>query len=251
MILNESPSVYYTIQQAKVNNIQNVFFFDGNDKLFRKMIFEKGVISMRQDSYGRLLAQRLSSLTKESGMPLRDLADEMDVSAGALSNYQNGKAEPGLTALCAIADYFDVPLDWLVGRSQVKNDKAPEAAICEYLRLNQDNVKYLEHLTSGGHLEEHRVHEAEAINWLLGQKEFRRMINAITIAIWMASEKSDSGETHSDDFFQYLLQNMSDPKYVAITSLTHLLDDRIEDYLTRRELNGKHSTKVQQRGQAD
>ena len=86
---------------------------------------------MKQDSYARLLAQRLNSLTKESGKPIKELASEIEISVGVLSNYQNGKAEPGLTALCAIADYFEVPVDWLVGRSQVRDPKAAEAEVCK------------------------------------------------------------------------------------------------------------------------
>lgn len=207
---------------------------------------------MRKDSYSRILAQRLSELTKESGMPLRDLAYEIDVSAGALSNYQNGKAEPGLTALCAMADYFNVPLDWLVGRSQVKDVKAPDAAVCEYLRLSQNNVAYLEHLTGGDQLEEYRVQEIESINWLFEQKEFREMMNAISVAIWMALEDADRvDKVRTRKYFMSLIQNVGDPKYVAISSLIHLMDDRIDDYLQRRELNGKHSTKVQQGRQTD
>ena len=192
---------------------------------------------MRKDSYARLLAQRLSSLTKESGKPIKELASEIEISVGALSNYQNGKAEPGLTALCAIADYVDVPVDWLVGRSQVKDPKAPEAEVCEYLRLSEDNVAFWKDFTSGGYEEAHRVHGAEFANWLMEQKEFRRMMNAIAVAFIIAADDADRGsEQRVQDYWKKFIHNLQDPKYVAMSSLLHLMDDRVEDYLQKRKL---------------
>lgn len=192
---------------------------------------------MKKDSYARLLAQRLSTLTKESGKPIKELASEIEISVGALSNYQNGKAEPGLTALCAIADYFDVPVDWLVGRSQVKDPKATAPEVCEYLKLSEDNVAFWKDFTSGGYEEAHRVHGAEFANWLMEQKEFRRMMNAIAVAFIIAADDADRGsEQRVQDYWKKFIHNLQDPKYVAMSSLLHLMDDRVEDYLKRREL---------------
>lgn len=192
---------------------------------------------MKKDSYARLLAQRLSILTKESGKSIKELASEIEISVGALSNYQNGKAEPGLTALCAIADYFDVPVDWLVGRSQVKDPKATAPEVCEYLKLSEDNVAFWKDFTSGGYEEAHRVHGAEFANWLMEQKEFRRMMNAIAVAFIIAASDADhKSDQHVQDYWKKFIHNLQDPKYVAMSSLLHLMDDRVEDYLKRREL---------------
>lgn len=184
---------------------------------------------MKQESYARLLAQRLSGLTKESGKSIKELSKEIDISVGALSNYQNVKAEPGLTALCAIADYFEVPVDWLVGRSQVKDPKAAEAAVCEYLRLSEDNVALWEEYTSGGYEEEHRVRGDEFANWLMEQKEFRTMMNAIAASFLIAADDADRGtEQYAQDYWKKFIHNLQDPKYVAMSSLLHLLDDRVD-----------------------
>ena len=184
-----------------------------------------------------MLAQRLSSLTKESGKPIKELAKEIEISVGALSNYQNGKAEPGLTALCAIADYFDVPVDWLVGRSQVKDPKATAAEVCEYLRLSEDNVAFWREFTFGGYEEDHRVKGVEFANWLMEQKEFRRMINAIAVAFIIAADDADRGsEQRVQDYWKKFIHNLQDPKYVAMSSLLHLMDDRVVDFLKGREL---------------
>ena len=194
---------------------------------------------MKQDSYAQLLAQRLSSLTKESGKSIKELAKEIDISVGALSNYQNGKAEPGLTALCAIADYFQVPVDWLVGRSQVRDPEAAEAEVCEYLKLSHEAVRFLRDLTYGSQIEEGRVQSAEISNWLCEQKEFQELIISIWIAVMLEKDRNDHElEPQFQKHLQAYVERIQDPKYIAMSSLVHLLDDRVEDFLKRRRLNG-------------
>ncbi len=192
---------------------------------------------MKTDSYSRLLAQRLSNLTKKANMPLMDLAHEIGISVGALSNYQNGKAEPGLTALCAIADYFEVPVDWLIGRSQVRDPKAEEAGVCEYLRLSHDAVRFLRDLSDGAQTEQGRVQMAEVSNWLFDQEEFQTLL----LSIWFAVSLIGDEEEHKLDagfqkHLQEFVQSVRDPKYVAMSALVHLLDDRVEDYLEGRKM---------------
>ena len=50
------------------------------------------------------------------------------------------------------------------------------------MRLSEDNIAFWKEFTSGGYEEEHRVHGVEFANWLMEQKEFHRMMNAIAVA---------------------------------------------------------------------
>lgn len=56
------------------------------------------------------------------GFSQPDMARETGLTQSQLSNYESGKMIPSLLAAIAIADMFDISLDYLVGRCQ--NSKA-------------------------------------------------------------------------------------------------------------------------------
>ena len=55
------------------------------------------------------------------------------IDSGLLSKYKNGRVEPTLPNAVAIADYFDVSLDWLAGREGFERDshKRPSPAVAQ------------------------------------------------------------------------------------------------------------------------
>lgn len=44
------------------------------------------------------------------------LAKELKVSKGTISFWENGLREPSMSSLIAVADYFNVSVDYLLGR---------------------------------------------------------------------------------------------------------------------------------------
>lgn len=54
-----------------------------------------------------MLGERLRQLRKDSGMTLRDLAERSGLSAGMLSQIENGAADPSLGSLRKLASVFD------------------------------------------------------------------------------------------------------------------------------------------------
>lgn len=60
---------------------------------------------------------RLQELKKQKNVMQKTVADEVGVSLRAYQYYETGTNEPTLSVLVRIADYFDVSLDYLVGRS--------------------------------------------------------------------------------------------------------------------------------------
>lgn len=60
--------------------------------------------------------ERLKELRQENGIGQVELAKQISVSKGIISLWENGLREPTLSNLCALCDYFDVTLDYLVGR---------------------------------------------------------------------------------------------------------------------------------------
>ena len=60
---------------------------------------------------------RLRELRKARGISQLKLAMDLHTSQNTISRYETGEREPGLKELIQLADYFDVTLDDLVGRS--------------------------------------------------------------------------------------------------------------------------------------
>ena len=63
------------------------------------------------------LPDRLKELRKTKQISQKELASIINISARAWRFYESGDREPTITNLIALADYFDVSLDYLVGRS--------------------------------------------------------------------------------------------------------------------------------------
>ena len=67
-----------------------------------------------------ILAQRLKQCRKEKGLTQREVAIYCDITEKAYQNYELMTREPRLEILLKIAEYFDVSLDYLVGRTDKK-----------------------------------------------------------------------------------------------------------------------------------
>lgn len=65
----------------------------------------------------RCFGNMLEALRLEKGLSQADLAKEIYVSSGTISNYENGVHYPDIEKLIALADYFHVSVDYLLGRS--------------------------------------------------------------------------------------------------------------------------------------
>ena len=58
----------------------------------------------------------LHGLRKDRKLTLKDLADYMNVSTQTIMNWENNIYEPDINNLVKLADFFDVSIDYLVGR---------------------------------------------------------------------------------------------------------------------------------------
>lgn len=61
--------------------------------------------------------RRLRELRLENAETQLNLSVELDFDAQEISRYERGVVSPSLKRLITIADYFDVSIDYLVGRS--------------------------------------------------------------------------------------------------------------------------------------
>lgn len=62
------------------------------------------------------MIKNLKALRTQRGISQRDLAEVIMVSQQSINKYENHNVEPDIQTLIKIADYFNVSLDYLVGR---------------------------------------------------------------------------------------------------------------------------------------
>lgn len=60
----------------------------------------------------------LKELRKEQGLKRSELARALQINANTLANYENGTREASYQTLVALADYFKISVDELLGRDE-------------------------------------------------------------------------------------------------------------------------------------
>lgn len=69
-------------------------------------------------SRGRGDLVRLKELRKKKGISQLRLATDLNTTQNTISRYETGEREPGIDELIKIADYFNVSVDYLIGRTE-------------------------------------------------------------------------------------------------------------------------------------
>ncbi len=89
-----------------------------------------------------IMVENLKKLRNELGISQQYLADKIGVSQQSINKYENHGVEPDITTLISIADFFNVTVDYLIGRTSDKSntsDKLTEPErylIREYKKLS-------------------------------------------------------------------------------------------------------------------
>lgn len=81
----------------------------------------------------------LKAVRKKSGKTQKEVAEGIGIGQGTYKNYETGAREPNGETLVAIANYFDVSTDYLLGRPDAK---PPEEPLDEFAR--KEHLKSLE-----------------------------------------------------------------------------------------------------------
>ena len=68
--------------------------------------------------------ERLKDLRSQKGATQKNVADYLGITQQAYANYEGGKREPDAEMLLKVSEYFDVSVDYLLGR-KLKDTSAP------------------------------------------------------------------------------------------------------------------------------
>lgn len=77
------------------------------------------------------LSDMLTYLRKRKGLSQQELANTLKISRSAIGMYETGKREPDLETLEVFADFYNVDMNTLTGKSPVKKqtNKLPDTAV--------------------------------------------------------------------------------------------------------------------------
>lgn len=96
-----------------------------------------------EETFAERFQQLLGEKKKASGLTLRELAKELNVSLGILSDWQNGKKIPRMDSIIHLAQYFKVSTDYLLGLTDVRSADTSARAAAEYTGLMEDAIEFL------------------------------------------------------------------------------------------------------------
>src|SRR3712207_6124820 len=67
------------------------------------------------------LGDRIKQLLKDSKLTQKELGDKLNVGKSTISQYENNINTPDIDTLKKISKIFDVPVDYLLGNTNIKN----------------------------------------------------------------------------------------------------------------------------------
>lgn len=74
--------------------------------------------------------KRLREVRMQKGLTQQKMADKLDISLNAYQKYEQAERSPSLECLVAIADIFDVSLDYLMCRDDFIQSRVTSADEC-------------------------------------------------------------------------------------------------------------------------
>lgn len=142
----------------------------------------------------KIFGQRIFQLRKTAGLTQKQLGEEVGLSMQAINDIEKGRRETTQSKLTAIADYFNVPADYLLGRGPFTDwDKVMQYhdAVCKTI---MEEAPFLKSLP---------IPLAE-----LPEKEFMGVVSATLSSI--AFNEEDGHPHFTLTFFPFWLSGSSD-----------------------------------------
>lgn len=207
---------------------------------------------MKNTENTKKFADRLIDLIQTdkeiNGTTIAKLSKTTGIPTGSLSKYQNDEAEPGLNALCKLADYFNVSVDYLTGREECTTHE--NQSIYEKLGLYDISINVLKMFQVEEDFKKkskYNINLIRVINYLLGNDQGWDFLGALTTAInaqldYMfmcdeASQKEDVVYRIENKSLDVLLSKARGIEYIEADGIRKVLYgcEKDPDYMNAKE----------------
>lgn len=87
-------------------------------------------------------ASRLKELRLEKNLTQAELAEQVGINYSTLSDYERGdKKDPYVSTLKTLANFFGVSIDYLIGESNIRDNKLLEQCQEILKQLSEENIR--------------------------------------------------------------------------------------------------------------
>jgi len=124
-------------------------------------------------------SERMRELRKEKGISLEKLAEMMGTTKATLSRYENSKRIPNIEFVKELAKIFDVSVDYLLGRTDVRNTFIPDDYTQKYKVTKKDLLQYEDFIKHAG---------AFFMNDEVAEEDKEKLFKDISELFWKAKE---------------------------------------------------------------
>lgn len=94
--------------------------------------------------FNNILAVRLRQLMYGSGTTQQELAEKTGCSRQAIAQYMDGSNAPNIDKLILIAEFFNVSIDYLVGKDKEQTEEELVQSIVNYTGLDENSIEALQ-----------------------------------------------------------------------------------------------------------
>lgn len=136
-------------------------------------------------------AERLKFLRTERELTRLALSNLIGISHSSINMYERGEREPGLETLEIIADYFNVDMDYLLGRQDIPRKIDLSDAM---LSIENPDASNITELTS---------HEHDVISAYRAHPEMQPAVDKI-LGVWKKEKSEITESTNSEEDFEYI-----------------------------------------------
>mgnify|MGYP001119709145 FL=1 len=97
------------------------------------------------------MENNIRKLRKSRDLTMKQFGEMMGVSESMISLYENNKAQPDINMIYKMADYFDVSIDFLLGRKtdESKEEKTDDKLVVDILSLTKEEKTLVQGYVSG------------------------------------------------------------------------------------------------------
>ncbi len=207
--------------------------------------------SYREDEkvWLEIFANRLNEELQIQNISQEDLAKDINISTGALSNYRTGSRFPDARILVALSKKLNVSLDYLFGITDLKSTDIEDKVINEKTSLNDESIKvlagYTESINYDGDNELYQVFKEvsmdrlKAINYLIQKEDTTWIFSDIASYLWLnyKPENEIPALTSSDSStFELAIENRTYKREFETKDLNRIPIIKIEEKLIELKL---------------